>query len=64
MRLVDEVREQGVQCVVAAFVEVIAFLGRCFVHVRCCVLLVIVVMKCSTGIMRACGGANKALTIE
>ena len=50
--------------VVAAFVEAEHVLGRCSVHVGCCVLLIFVVMECSTVIVMVCGGVNDDETIE
>ena len=50
--------------VAAAFVAEVAFLGRCFVRVGCCVSQVDVVMECSTVIVRAFGGVNNGVAIE
>jgi len=38
--------------------------GRCFVHVGYYVSQVFVDIECITGIVRACGGVNKAVSIE
>jgi len=42
----------------------VVVLGRCFVRVGYCVLLFVVVMVCSTGIVRVCGGVNYIVAIE
>ena len=49
--------------VVAAFVEG-HDLGRCFVRVSYCVLLLAVDIECSRGIVRVCGGVNDGVAIE
>ena len=50
--------------VVAVFVREVAFRGRCFALVGCCVLQVFVDIECSTGIVRVCGGVNDVVAIE
>ena len=50
--------------VIADFVEEVVVSGRCSVHVRYCILLFIVDVKCSNGIARAYGGVNEAVAIE
>jgi len=50
--------------VVAVFVKEVVVSGRCSVRVGCCVSLLLVVMECSTGIVRVCGGLNEDVAIE
>ena len=50
--------------VVAICVERFVVSGRCSVHVGCCVSLLVVVIECIRGIMRACGEVNEAVAIE
>ena len=51
-------------CVVAAFVENVAFWGECSVRVGYCVLLVAIVAKCNTGIVMVCDRVNYGVAIE
>jgi len=50
--------------VVAAFVEEVAFWGRCSVRVGYYVSKFVVVMACSKGIVGVCGVANDNVAIE
>ena len=50
--------------VVVAFVEEVAFLGRCSVHVGYCISQVFDDNECITGIVRVYGGAVEDVVIE
>ena len=52
------------QRVAAAFVEEVAFLGRCVFRVSCYVSQVFVLIERCTGIVKVCGGVNEDVAIE
>ena len=60
----ESARSDRMRCIVAVALREVAFLGRCFLRVCYCISLLVVDMKCSTGIVRVCGGVNEVVAIE